>query len=160
MDLTPHLEAVRADLESLADEQTQAGLARLARAVEPALQLRLLDVLGEAALEVSEQLPGGHAEVRVAARDARIVYVPEGPAPREEPAPPEEDEEGGTSRLTLRMPDTLKAKVETKAAKEGLSVNAWLVRTISRGVEGGPHIEIEFGKGKRSGSRLSGWAES
>ena len=155
MDLTPHLEAVRADLESLADEQTQAALTRLARAVEPSLQLRLLDVLGEAALEMSEQLPSGHAEVRVAARDARLVYVPEGPAPREEPAAPDEDDEGGTSRLTLRMPDALKAKVETKATKEGLSVNAWLVRTIQHGLDG-PHIQIEFGKGSR-GSRVTGW---
>ena len=157
MDLTPHLEAVRSDLESLADEQTQAGLGRLSRAVEPALQLRLLDVLGEAALELSEQLPRGHAEVRVASRDARIVYVAEGPAPREEPEPSEDDEEGGTVRLTLRMPEALKAKVETAAAREGQSVNAWLVRTISRSVEG-RRLEIEFGKSKR-GSRVTGWAE-
>jgi len=154
MDLTPHLEAVRSDLESLADEQTLAGLARLSRAVEPALQLRLLDVLGEAALELSEQLSGGRAEVRVAARDARLVYVPEGP--REEPFA-DDDDEGGTTRLTLRMPEALKAKVESAAAKEGLSVNAWLVRTISHGLEG-RRIEIEFGKSKR-GSRVTGWAE-
>ncbi|MEX0984681.1 MAG: toxin-antitoxin system HicB family antitoxin [Actinomycetota bacterium] len=156
MDLTPHLEAVRADLESLADEQTLAGLARLSRAVEPSLQLRLLDVLCEAALELSGQLPGGHAEVRVAARDANLVFVPEGPAARED-ATPEEEDEGGTSRLTLRMPDALKNKVEAAAAKEGLSVNGWLVRTIARGVEG-RRLEIEFGKSKR-GSRVTGWAE-
>ncbi len=155
MDLTPHLEAVRADLESLADEQTLAGLARLSRVVEPSLQLRLLDVLGEAALELSGQLPGGHAEVRVAARDARLVYVPEGPA--REDATPDEQDEGGTSRLTLRMPEALKNKVEAAAAKEGLSVNGWLVRTIARGVEG-RRLEIEFGKSKR-GSRVTGWAE-
>jgi hypothetical protein len=157
MDLTPHLEAVRSDLEALADEQTQASLGRISRAVEPAWQLRLLDVLGEAALELSEQLPAGHAEVRVASRDARIVYVPAGRAPREDEPATEEDDEGGTVRLTLRMPETLKIKVESAAAKEGLSVNAWLVRTISRGVEG-RRIEIEFGKSKR-GSRVTGWAE-
>lgn len=156
MDLTPHLEAVRSDLESLADEQTLAGLTRLSRAVEPSLQLRLLDVLGEAALELSEQLPGGHAEVRVAARDARLVYVPEGPIDRDE-APADDDDEGGTTRITLRMPEALKAKVESAAAKEGQSVNAWLVHTISRGLEG-RRIEIEFGKSKR-GSRVTGWAE-
>jgi hypothetical protein len=158
MDLTPHLEAVRADLEALADEQTQAGLERLARAVEPALQLRLQDVLSEAALELSEQLPSGHAEVRIAARDARLVYVGEGPTPRPE-ATAEDEDEGGSVRLTLRMPEQLKIKVEGAAAKEGLSVNAWLVRTISRGVEG-RRIEIEFGTGKATrGSRVTGWAE-
>ena len=43
MDLTPHLEAVRADLESLADDQNRPSVERLSRAVEPALQLRMLD---------------------------------------------------------------------------------------------------------------------
>jgi hypothetical protein len=158
MDLTPHLEAVRADLESLADEQTLAGLGRLARAVEPALQLRLQDVLSEAALEISEQLPAGHAEVRVAARDARVVYVPERPAPAEPEAPDDEDDEGGTVRITLRLSETLKTKVEDAAIKEGLSTNAWIVRTLTRSFAR-PRLEIEFGKGKR-GSRLTGWAES
>jgi hypothetical protein len=158
MDLTPHLEALRADLESLADEQTLAGLSRMTRAVEPSLQLRLQDVLSEAAMELSEQLPAGHAEVRVAARDARLVFVPEGPAPREEPDATEEEDEGGTVRLTLRMPEQLKVKVETAATKQGLSVNSWLVRTIARGVEG-PRIEIEFGGKHKRGSRVTGWAE-
>jgi len=157
MDLTPHLEAVRSDLESLADEQAQASMTRLARAVEPAMQLRLLDVLGEAALELSQQLPGGHAEVRVAARDASIVYVPEEPG-EPEPDAAADEEEGGTARLTLRMPEGLKVKVEATAAKEGLSANAWLVRTITRGVEG-RRFELEIGKAKRGGSRVTGWAE-
>lgn len=156
MDLTPHLEAVRADLEALADDQTRANLERLTRAVEPALQLRLLDVLGEASLELSQQLPDGHAEVRVAARDASLVYVPEDPAASTAPA---EEDEGGTARLTLRMPESLKTKVEEAAAREGTSVNAWLVRTITRGVEG-KRFELEIGRNRRGGSRVTGWAQS
>jgi hypothetical protein len=155
MDLTPHLEAIRSDLESLADDQTRAGLERLSRAVEPAMQLRLLDVLGEAALELSQQLPAGHAEVRIAARDAGLVYVTEGPA---EPAPSEEDE-GDTVRLTLRMPAGLKTKVEEAAGRDGTSVNAWLVRVITRGVEG-KRFELEIGRNRRGGSRVTGWAQS
>jgi HicB-like protein involved in pilus formation len=159
MDLTPHIEAVRSDLESLADEQTLAGLGRLARAVEPALTLRLQDVLSEAALEISEQLSSGHAEVRVAARDARVVYVPEGPAPLETGSTPdEEDDEGDMVRITLRLSEALKTKIEDAAIKEGLSTNAWIVRTLTRSFAR-PRLEIEFGKGKR-GSRLTGWAES
>ena len=156
MDLTPHLEAVRADLESLADDQNRPSVERLSRAVEPALQLRMLDVLGEASLEISQQLPAGHAEVRVAARDASLVYVPEGPA---EPAATAEEEEGGTVRLTLRMPEHLKTKVEQAAARDGASVNAWLVRAITRGVEG-KRFELEIGRNRRGGSRVTGWAES
>lgn len=52
------------------------------------------------------------------------------------PAPSEEDDaDGGTARLSLRLPERLKPKVEQAAAAAGLSVNAWLVRSISTLVE-------------------------
>lgn len=160
MDLTPHIEALRGDLDAFsgADEALRATFQRLGRAVEPALQLRLIDALGEASLELSEQLPAGHAEVRVAGRDARIVYV--GPSPAEPATPEPEDEEGGTARLTLRMPEALKSKVEEAAAREGLSVNAWLVRAVQRGIEGGRRVEFEIGRGRGGGSRITGYAQS
>jgi hypothetical protein len=157
MDLAPHVEAIRGDLDALlsGDQAGHAALERIGRAIEPSLQLRLLDALGEASLELCEQLPSGHTEVRVAGRDARLVFV--GPSPEPE-SPPEEPEEGGMARLTLRMSDTLKSKVEESAAKEGLSVNAWLVRAVQQGVEP-KRVEFEIGRG-RSGSRITGYAQS
>lgn len=158
MDLAPHLEAAQADLATVAgaDDATQALAERLGRAVEAAWQLRLLDVLGEAALELSDDLPGGHAEVRVAGRDARIVYVGP-PAESDEPGADEGDE-GGTARLTLRMSEGLKVKVEAQAARENQSVNAWLVRAISLAVEG-RRFQVEVGRTK-SGTRIKGFAQS
>ena len=147
MEISPHVEAIRADLEALAagDETTLAVAERLARALEPALQLRLLDALGQAALELSDQLPTGRVDVRLAGRDVQLLYVAEdSPAP----APPAED--AGTARLTLRMPDALKARVEQAAAREGLSTNAWLVRAVAQGLE----------QRKRPGNRLTGFAQS
>ena len=157
MDLAPHVEAIRGDLEALVgtDEAGGATLERIGRAIEPALQLRLQDALGEASLELCEQLPMGHTEVRVAGRDARIVYV--GPAP-ETSTQPEEPDEGGMARITLRVSEALKTRVEGSAAKEGVSVNAWLVRAVQKGVEG-RRVEIEIGRG-RSGSRITGYAQS
>jgi hypothetical protein len=154
MDLTPHLEAIRSDLESLvgADEALATSLDRMARALEATLQLRLLDVLGDGALELTEQLPAGHAEVRVAGRDARLVYTgpPEAPAP-----PPPPDDDGGTARLTLRMPDALKAAIEEASDAIGVSVNAWLVQaaqsTLGRTTEQ---------RRRASGNRISGYARS
>jgi hypothetical protein len=160
MDLTPHIDALRGDLDALTsgDEQVRATFERLGRALEPAVQLRFIDALGEASLELSDQLPVGRTEVRVAGRDATIVYV--GPAPAEvEPAVEPEEDEGGMARLTLRMPESLKAKVEEAATREGLSVNAWLVRAIQRGVEG-RRFEFEIGKGRGAGTRLTGYAQS
>jgi predicted HicB family RNase H-like nuclease len=154
MDLTPHIEAIRSDLEAVVatDEAIQASFERVTRPLEASLQLRLLDLLGDGALELTEQLGAGHAEVRVAGRDARLVYVG---APEAPPAPPASDEEGGTSRLTLRMPDVLKAAVEEAADALSVSVNTWLVQAV----------QSTLGRGQQQrrkpiGNRITGYARS
>jgi HicB family len=50
---------------------------------------------------------------------------------------PAVEEEGPTARINFRPPEHLKARIEAAAARDGLSVNAWLVRVTS-GVLGGP----------------------
>jgi hypothetical protein len=153
MDLGPHLDAILGDLESLvgSDEAAAATLGRLTRPLEASVQIRLLDVLGEASLELGEQLTAGHVEVRVAGRDARLVYVsaPEADAPTE-PV----DDEGGTTRLTLRMSDSLKTAVEAASAAEGLSVNGWLVAAVKRALDRPPQ------RMRSSGNRIKGYARS
>jgi hypothetical protein len=157
MDLSPHIEAIRADIQALSapDEAGQGAAERLGRALEPSLQLRMLDALGEASMELSDQVPGGHVEVRLAARDASLVFVDERPQV-DEGAP--DDEEGGTARITLRMPEHLKTKVEEVATKEGLSTNAWLVRAVARALEA-RRVEVQIGR-TRSGTRITGFAQS
>lgn len=153
MDTTPFLDAIRGDLQAVTagDEAAAAVAERLSRALESSLQLRLLDAMGEAALELSDQLTSGHVEVRLAGRDVRLVVIDEGES---EPEPAARDDEGGTARLTLRMPDTLKLRVEQAAASEGVSTNAWLVRAIARGLD-----RPQGGK-RRIGSRVTGFAQS
>ncbi|MGH2596342.1 MAG: histidine kinase [Actinomycetota bacterium] len=148
MDLTPYVQGVRADLEAVAgsDESSSAIADRIGRALEPSLQLRLLDALGQAAQELSEQLPMGRIDVRLAGRDVQLAYAGEEPAP--EAAAP--DEGSGTARITLRMPDALKARVEDRANRDGVSVNTWLVRAASRAIE----------TQRRSGRRITGMAQS
>jgi hypothetical protein len=70
MDLTPHLEAIRGDLESSlgSRRRTRGRAGAHGPPLEASLHLRLLDVLGDAALELTEQLSDGHAEVRVSGR--------------------------------------------------------------------------------------------
>ena len=60
-------------------------------------------------------------------------------------------EDGLTARITLRVPESLKASIEVAANREGVSVNSWLVRALSRGVAGPV---------QRSGKRLRGYAQS
>ncbi len=155
MELTPHLEAIRGDLESLiaSDEALASALERMARPIEATLQLRLLDVLGDAALELTEQLPTGHTELRVSGRDASIVFV--GP-PEAVPEPrAQEDDDGGTARLTVRMPDALKGAIEAAADAAAQSVNAWLVQAARSALNRGGDA-----RRRGAGNRISGYVRS
>ena len=148
METAPFVQAIRSDLEDLAggDEQAAAIVSRLARAWESSLALRLFDVVGQAALELSERLPAGSVDVRLSGRDVELVYVADEAAAE----PAAEDE--GTARLTLRMPEGMKTRVEEAASRDGVSTNAWLVRAVGRGLSQGPH--------RRSARRITGYAQT
>ncbi|MEK8107018.1 hypothetical protein NKG94_21195 [Micromonospora sp. M12] len=60
-----------------------------------------------------------------------------GPPPLSVPVSAPEGDDGGTSRINLRLPDHLKASVEDAAGRAGLSVNAWLVRAVAGAVGAG-----------------------
>jgi hypothetical protein len=141
------LEAELASLAALGNEESQAAAARLSGALRSAAGLRFLDVLSEAALELSAQLPSGHVEVRLAGQEPSLVYVE---TPDAAPAPA--GEEGLSARITLRLPEGLKAGIEAAATREGVSVNAWLVRALARSVSSPPR--------RQSGRRLTGYGKS
>jgi predicted HicB family RNase H-like nuclease len=88
--------------------------------------------------------------VRLSGQDPELVYVEE--EGEEAPAPSGED--GLSSRITLRLPDSLKASVERAAETEGASVNAWIVRALQRAVSGGG------GRAVRSGKRITGFSQA
>jgi hypothetical protein len=149
MEMARFVEALESDLAAIAavgDEQTRVAAERVLQAIRGSVGLRLLDALGEAALELNAQLPSGHVEVRLAGQDPALVYVGE-----EEAAPEPAVEDGQTARITLRLPEALKASIDAAAAREGISVNSWLVRTLSRGATG---------QVQRSAKRLRGFAQS
>ena len=122
-----------------------AAASRLTHALRGSAGLRLMETLGEAALEISAQLPDGHVEVRLAGPDPELVYIP---AQAADPIPAED---GSTARITLRLPESLKRELETAAAREGVSLNTWLVRALSRSAAP-PQ--------RRVGKRLSGYAKN
>ena len=61
-----------------------------------------------------------------------------------------------TSRTTLRLPESVKLRVETAAAREGLSVNSWLARAIAAALNTGPAAP-PTAQLHNSGSRFTGW---
>jgi hypothetical protein len=157
MELAPHLGKLRADLASAAavggeDVATAARL--LGDAVEPALRLVLLDLLTEAAEDLTHQLGGATVEVRLHGREPELVAtLPQLPGP--EPVE-DADAEDSTARLTLRLPESLKGRCEQAAAAEGTSLNSWLVRAVNQALDprGGWGWPFPGGPGgPRGGSR-------
>lgn len=133
METARFIAALERDLTAVAavgDEETAAAAERLIQALRGSAGMRLMETLGEAALEISDQLPEGHVEVRLAGPDPQLVYVGAEPAePADVPA-----EDGLAARITLRLYESLKRELEAAAAREGMSLNAWLVRALSRSV--------------------------
>ena len=68
-----------------------------------------------------------------------------------ETAPTAAAEDGTSARITLRLSEALKTSVEAAAAREGVSVNTWIVRALGRSA-GAP--------ARRVGRRLTGYGES
>lgn len=150
MQIQPHVEALLADLGEIAavgDEASAEAARRLSIALRSSVGLRFLDALTEATLELSAQLPSGHVEVRLAGQDPALVFVED-----EAGAGPAAADDALSARITLRLPDSLKSSIEDAAAREGLSVNAWLVRALARSV-------ASSGRQRGPGSRLTGFAE-
>ena len=149
MNLTIVLEGLQEDLQGLAelgDERAGQIARRLGEALAANLRLRVFDLLAQAALELSSKLPSGHVEVRLAGQEPEFVFVDD--APGDATASGEEL----SARISLRLPDSLKASVEKAADREGVSTNAWLVRAIARAAEARPsHV---------TGKRLSGYGRS
>ena len=151
MQIDGYIQALREDLGRIAavgDESTARAAELLAMALESSLSRRLLEALGEAALELNGQLDEGRIEVRFAGSDPELVYVRDEDAPAAEPA-----DEAFTARITLRLPESLKARLEIIASHHGVSVNTWIVQALARMAGGAPPR-------RSSGRRLTGYGRS
>jgi HicB family len=70
--------------------------------------------------------------------------------------PPELDE-GEMTRTNLRLPEPLKAAIEHAAARERLSVNAWLVRAAGAALASDDPDRAQRPRGGRLGQGYTGW---
>lgn len=150
MNVAAYVEALQQDLANVAgigDEAVAEAARRIAAALESSLRLRLTDALGEAAAELTNQLPDGHVEVRVSAGEPELVYVPD-PG-----APPPSGLEDLSARITLRLPETLKTIVDAAAQEAGMSANTWLLQQITRSAD--PKRRNQPG-----GRRMTGYGQS
>ena len=150
MQIDGYVQAVREDLArvaALGDETTARAAELLAVALESSLGRRLQEALGEAALELSGQLDSGRVEVRIAGGDPELVLVRE----EEAEAPAEVGDDARLARITLRLPEPLKVRIEEAASRDGVSVNTWIVQALVR------HAHTARRSG---GKRLTGYGRS
>jgi hypothetical protein len=164
MDLTPFVDSLRRDLASAADlggEQARALAERLIGPLESAIRLALLEALSAAADEITRELAPGSVEVRLRGREAGFVITtpPAEPGPGYPPpagpGPAGEADDGALARINFRLPDQLKSRIEDAATRDGLSVNAWLVRAATAAVRGDPTGPDR--RAPRGGERFTGW---
>jgi HicB-like protein involved in pilus formation len=167
MNLTTYAETLREQLVAAAEAggpEGRAAVERLAPGMEAAMRLALLEALSAAADEITSEMAPGSVEVRLRGGNPDfVVTLPsyeDGEGATAEPAvtptvAPGGDEEGGTARLNLRLPEGLKAKIEEAARREGLSLNAWLVRAAAGAVDAGPARTAPRSPG--SSRKYTGW---
>src|SRR5215468_6689942 len=150
MQLDSHIQAIQQELATaaaLGDEAAAEAARRMGDAIGATLHLHLLDLLGEAALEISGQIEPGRVEVRLAGRDPELVVIADEAPDTSQLGLGEE----ASGRITLRLPESLKAGIEAAADREGISTNAWLVRTIARTLEQRPS--------RKSRNRMQGYVQ-
>jgi hypothetical protein len=167
MNLNPFIENVQRQLTAAAatgGDETRVLAERLAPALESAVRLALQDALAAAVDEITFELAPGSVELRLRGRDPEfVVSAPpaDGKAGSHEEAPaaidPADAKQGAMSRINVRMPEQLRARIEAAAAKAGLSVNAWLVRAAAAAADrSGP--EVHERAATYGSQRYTGWA--
>lgn len=150
MRISTVVEALAGDLIALGrlgDEVTAAAAERLASAMQGPITARLLDSVGQLAAELSRTVHDGRVEVRLMGGDADLVWV-EDPSAE---AGPEEDVDAN-ARITLRLPAALKSRIEAASAREGVSVNTYIVRALGQ--------QSRPDRGPKVGKRLTGYGRS
>jgi predicted HicB family RNase H-like nuclease len=168
MDLSEYAESLRRELTSItkfAGEDIARAAEMISETLDSSLRLALLDVLSAAADEITASLDGATIDVRLTGTQPEFVVTVTHGADETGAESTEPGDEAGSARVTLRLSESLKARVEAAAIAGGMSVNAWLVRAIGRALEpsaGGPRTRSASPPPGRKGlgKRYTGFARS
>lgn len=174
MDITQFVDTLRRDLSQAAaagTEEVRSAAERLAMTLDPALRLTLMDALSQAASEITNELEGTSVEVRLKGREPIFVVVgaatqPMAAAAAEPTEAPDDlglEEDDAVARITLRLPESLKARAEELANKRGQSLNTWLVNaaraaaTLNLNISSTGMGPGAPGRTRSSNKRIQGW---
>lgn len=175
MELGAYVESVRRELAVAAEaggNEARALAERLVAPLASTVRLTLLDALSAAADEITRELAPGSVHLRLRGLEPDFVVtappveqgggdVPTDTRAAATPASTQDGiadgaTDGATARINFRPPEGLKTRIEEAAGREGLSVNAWLVRAASAAL-----APEERRRSPRSapdvGGRMTGW---
>lgn len=148
MDITNYVESVRAGIRNaaaLGDDHTRQVAERLGVSVESVSRLALLQALADAAAEISVELAPGSVEMQMSgtepvfvvalppaedAADVTVLQTEGGASPGVEAGDPDDQQ----ARVSLRLPQSVKEKVDEYADAEGISTNTWLLHRVLEGL--------------------------
>jgi hypothetical protein len=173
MDLSPYIANIHQQLADSAEaggDEARSLAERLAAPLDSAIRLALQDALGTAAEEITLELAPGSVELRLRGRNPEfVVTLPPAEQTADDRADAAQDiayslaphnlgegDDGGMSRINLRMPDQLKTRVEQAAGNEGLSVNTWLVRAAGLALDRSDTTR-RAGRAASGPGRFTGW---
>jgi hypothetical protein len=151
MKMSQVVDGLRSDVVAVGElgDDTVAEVAeRIADVLGRSVPGRVLDLLSDAAAELTATLSDGRVDVRVAGDDVEMTYVEDVPGPS---AAPTSDGDAQLARISLRLGEGLKARLEAGAAAEGVSVNTFIVHMLERGMSNGRN------RSHRAGNRLHGY---
>lgn len=164
MELEPYVDSLRRELVVAAEvggDDVRAVAERLLAPLDSSVRLTLLKALSAAAEEINRDLAPGSVELRLHGLDPSFAVTPAStqvsePDLPEPPMAPSMPEDGATARINFRPPEQLKARIEEVAGREGLSVNAWLVRSVTATLNREARRPVP--RSPVGGDHQSGWA--
>lgn len=162
--MTSHLRSeLIAAVERCAETDEERVVARrILNVLGPALRVYELDVLTAAASEITAQLAPTDIAVTMDGDDPafRITQDPASEAVSQasdvgqchDGIKADADAHAGksTARISLRLPESLKKRVDAAASASGRSVNSWIIDALATAVHAS-------NTGTSPSSRLSGW---
>lgn len=183
MDITPYVDRLRRDLAAAAEAtgpEARETAERLGYALDASARLAMMEAISHAAAEITSAMPTGGVDVRLDGRDLEFVVdaPPADLAPPTPPTPPpgpeaqDREDDSNVARITLRLPESVKARAEEFAARSGHSLNTWLVNVIRTATREdainvdidlssirmlGDQLENAFGNKKKGERRMTGW---
>jgi hypothetical protein len=145
------VDGLRSDVVAVGElgDDTVAEVAeRIADLLSRSVPGRVLDLLSDAAAELTASLPEGRIDIRVAGDDIDMTFVGDELSSVPPPAGAGDDL---SARITLRLGEGLKSRLEQGATADGVSVNTFVVRMLERGTSS------NRSRSGRTGNRLHGY---